>query len=30
MNQFCRNIRYIYEMKRNGYPMIGIARGWNR
>jgi hypothetical protein len=28
MKQFGRNVRYIYEMKRMGYPFVGIYRGW--
>ena len=28
MKQTARNIRYIREMKRLGYPLIGIYRGW--
>lgn len=26
MNQFGRDIRYVYEMRRIGYPLIGIYR----
>jgi hypothetical protein len=28
MKQFGRNAIYIYKMKRLGYPLIGIYRGW--
>lgn len=29
MKQFGRNVRYIYQMKQLGYPLIGIYRGRN-
>lgn len=29
MKQFGRNVRYFYQMKKLGYPTIGIIRGWN-